>query len=206
MLVGLALPLHAAEIEPIEFPQENVSDFRGVVNTFHAFRRACLEHPPSRELAEALLPEGYSIVPSGQHYGFEGDDIVNLNPVLTKSGLEETDWAEGNVIIHLTLPSDARPRGGCRVEWKRGWDYDEKIEQIIRAMHPVIDLHVSYHLEAVLMSRPDWGYQHDRTTWGGVSDWYSPCYDAAVCTFRILSDFDVEDGISLSLDRRDVLE
>jgi hypothetical protein len=46
-----------AVAQTITFPQENVSDLRGLLNVFHAFRRACLEQPVDRDLPARLVPE-----------------------------------------------------------------------------------------------------------------------------------------------------
>lgn len=190
----------AAAPERITFIHNNFSDLRGILNVFSTFRSACLAQPVSRGLPEKLLPEGYRVVSSGMHFmGFESG-VEPKAVVLSKTGLEESDFAEGHPFIELRFPTDTESSGTCRVVWKRAWDYREGVEDVMTSTVILFDPWLSFHLKAIRTSRPEDGFSKaDR--YSLVSDWAAPCFDGTWCRLDVLLDLRLEEGISLMISR-----
>lgn len=200
--VGLT-PQVAAQ--SIVFPHENVSDLRGVLNAFHTFRQACLTEPTSRALPAKIAPEGYQVLSPLDHlWGDKTDGSTEKGAVLSKTGSEQGDWDGGHLFIEFLMPTDAKPDGRCTVKWKRAWDYQEGQARIALGLFGVFDAQISFHLEAVLNSRPSDSFLWKQKTYGGVSDWYTFCWDGKLCTFQVLYEFDPDEGLDISISRESV--
>lgn len=199
----LALPLFAAQpvlAEPITFTHKNWSDLRGLLNVFDAFKHACLAQPVTKELPEQLLPEGYQIVSIGLHaLGFE-TGAAQRGVVLSRTGDELEDFAQGDPYVELRFPNDAAPSGECRVGWKRAWDYPEGVQDIMTATAVLFDSWLSFHLKAVRVSRPDDSFTV-RDRYGQVSDWAAPCFGGTWCKLDLLLELSLDEGISLTMRR-----
>lgn len=207
--IALAWPLlcgqAAAEQDYIDFPFEHVSDLRGILNVMSAFRTACLDQPVSRDLPEALAPDGYLVVSPSFH--LFGDETVNdaRRTVLSKTGTEEGDFAAGYPIIRFGMPTDEIPYGECRVSWKRAWDYPgEHVDDVMFGTAAQFDSHVSYRLQAVLVSPPDSTFLR-ASQYGLVSEWRTSCWDGNACVFDLLLALHPEDGIHFTISRKEVL-
>lgn len=193
----------ATAADPIAFPQKNVSDARGLLNVFRAFRAACLAQPVRPGLAEALRPEGYRVVPRAYHLGVSDEATVTGTAILSATGREETDRDQGHPIIALTPASDAAPHGACQVSWRRGWDYDEGQARIALEMFGAMPQLVSYHLEAYLVSRPDVAFAPDKPT-PTLRQWVTWCWEGRLCSLAVLHDFHPGRGIEISITREEV--
>ncbi len=202
LMFALAIMAAPATAQQIEFPQKNVSDVRGLLNVFHAFRAACLDQPVTPDLPARLAPEGYKVVSRQAHYWGEADDGDGpmRDAVLTRTGSEEQDWAEGAVIVDFGMPTEDKPEGDCRVTWHRAWDYDTGQDRIAFGMYGAFDSHVSYYLEAILRTRPQESLLVDPPH-SGVSDWITFCWEGRMCAFKVLYNFDAARGIEISIDR-----
>jgi hypothetical protein len=198
----LALPMFASQVlaEPITFTHKNWSDLRGILNVFDAFRSACLAQPVTRELPEQLLPEGYQIVSTGLHaLGFE-TGTEQKGGVLSKTGDEEKDFAEGHPYIELRFPTDAAPSGECRVAWKRAWDYPEGLQDIMTSTAILFDSWLSFDLKAVRISRPDDSFI-EADQYGLVSEWAAPCFGGTWCRLNLLLELRLDKGFYLTMRR-----
>jgi hypothetical protein len=190
----------AAAPERITFTHKNFSDLRGILNVFSTFRSACLAQPVSRGLPEKLLPAGYRVVSSGMHFMGLESGVEPKAVVLSKTGLEESDFAEGHPFIELRFPTGAESSGTCRVVWKRAWDYPEGIETVMTNTAILFDPWLSFHLKAVRTSRPKDGFSK-ADSYSLVSDWAAPCFDGTWCRLDILLDLRLDEGISLTISR-----
>jgi hypothetical protein len=188
--------------EPITFAHKNWSDLRGILNVFDAFKQACLDQPVTRGLPEALLPEDYQIVSSGLHaLGFDtGGEPKAV--VLSKTGDEEKDFAEGEPFIELGFPADGTSNGECRVAWKRAWDYPDGLQKLIAGTGGVFDSWLSFQLKAVRVSRPDDMFGAGNA-YSSVSEWAAPCLDSTWCRLSVLLTLTVDEGIYLTMKRGD---
>lgn len=185
---------------PMTFTHKNWSDLRGILNVFDAFRNACLAQPVTRELPEQLLPEDYQIVSTSLHaLGFE-TGAEQKGVVLSKTGDEEKDFAEGHPYIELRFPTNAAPSGECRVAWKRTWDYPEGVQDIMTGTAVLFDSWLSFHLKAVRVSRPDDSFTV-RDRYGQVSEWAAPCFDDTWCSLDLLLELSLDEGIYLTMRR-----
>ena len=196
-----------AQAEPLKFPYKNQSDLRGVLNAFHAFKHACLDRATQEDLPTSIRPEGYRIVTFNQHMGFEEGEWKEGTPwkilALSRTGTEEGDWSEGEVIIHLSAPREGREAGGCRVDWHRGWDYAEGVENLALGLYGVMDAQISYRMEAFRNSPPEDAFLPD-PDFSGVSEWYTWCWDGRPCTFTARYRFDPKRGVEVTLEREKV--
>jgi len=189
------------EPQRIVFPHENVSDLRGILNVFTAFRQACLEQPVTPDLAEKLAPEGYRVVTSSFHLWGTKDGDRSRTLVLSKTGDEERDFAGGYPIVTLSMPTDNRPDGDCKVYWRRAWDYgDDGAKTVVLHTGVMFNSWVSYYLKAILISRPDDGFVKAKR-YGMVSDWLTPCMDGDTCHFGVIALADPEKGLDLTISR-----
>lgn len=184
----------------IVFPYENVSDLRGLLNVFHGFQKSCLNQAVSNDLAETLQPEGYQIVSREKHIEFDEHANSKRAAILSKTGLEQSDWDEGHPYIDFLMPTDASPDGECTIYWKRGWDYEEGQARIAFGMYGALDAQISYYLQAVLTTRPADAFIA-KGAFAGSSDWYAKCWDGKICDFRIIYDFNPKRGIDISIAR-----
>jgi hypothetical protein len=204
LCLGLFLVLGTAsgadETKRVVFPHDNKSDLRGVLNVFQTFRTACLSQPVAEGLANRLLPEGYRIVSGAFHMWGSEEGAVPGAMVLSKTGSEESDHAGGFPIIHLKLPTGDAPDGQCRVEWQRDWDYDKGIEKLATGMAAMLDSWTSYYLEAILDTKPDSSFLPAQS-YGSYTDWRTPCWDASVCRFKMLTSLDQSRGMKITLTR-----
>lgn len=207
-LLGMLLVSEqAAQAEPqtVEFPYENVSDLRGVLNVFHMFRRACLEQPANPDLPGMIVPEGYQILTREDHlWGTKRGASAGKTAILSKTGSEQGDWDGGYPFVDFLMPTNENPEGHCAVYWKRAWDYEQGRARLALGLFGVFDAQVSYHLAAVLNSRPDDSFIWKRSTYGGVSDWFTRCWDGKLCNFKVLYEIDPETGIDISISRGSV--
>ncbi|NKB54463.1 MAG: hypothetical protein GKR97_20030 [Rhizobiaceae bacterium] len=200
LILIVQAPIAAAQ--NIAFPQDNVSDLRGLLNVFHTFNQACLKQPAHRDLPAKLAPDGYQVVSGLDHLWGPGSDAsTDKVAVLTKTGTEQGDWDGGHLFVEFSMPTGPRPNGKCTVKWKRAWDYKEGRAKIAFGLFGVFDAQVSYHLRAVLNSRPDDSFIWKRKTFAGVSDWISPCWGGKFCNFQVLYDFNPDRGIDISITR-----
>lgn len=199
ILMGQTPP---AVAQTISFPNKNVSDLRGLLNVFHTFKQACLNQPTNRHLPAKLAPEGYQIVTLRDHLmGTETGALAGNTAILSKTGSEQGDWDGGHLFIDFSMPSEEEPAGRCSVKWKRAWDYEDGRARIALGMAGVFDAQVSYHLKAVLNSRPDDSFIWKRRTYGGVSNWVARCWDKNLCNFNVLYILDPDTGIDISISR-----
>ena len=195
----------SAVAQTITFPNENVSDLRGLLNVFHTFKQACLKQPANRDLPVKLVPEGYQVVTLKAHLmGTESGAPAGNTAILSKTGSEQGDWDGGHLFVEFSMPSEEEPDGRCSVKWKRGWDYEDGRAGVALGMFGVLDAQVSYHLVAVLKSRPDDSFFWKRRNYGGVSDWVTRCWDGKLCNFKVLYMIDPETGIDISISRETV--
>ena len=206
-LVGPLLTAHAAAQEPdhIDFPFEHVSDLRGILNVMSAFRTACIDQPVSSDLPGALAPDGYLIVSPSFH--LFGDETVKdaRRTVLSKTGTEEGDFAEGYPIIRFGMPTDETPYGECSVIWTRAWDYpDEQGDDVMFGTAAQFVSQVSYRLQAVLVSPPENAFRRS-SQYSLVSEWRRGCWEGNDCVFDIILMLDSEDGIHFTITRKKVL-
>lgn len=207
-LASLILSGQASPTAPqrFSFPFKNTSDLRGILNVFSAFRRACLDQPVTRDLPASLVPDDYRIVSFKSHLFGKDESGVQNTAILSKTGLEESDFAGGHPIINFTMPDDKRPNGHCSVVWKRGWDYaDEHVPKIMRDTAVRLDAHVSFRLEAILRSTPDAVFQPSER-YGLYSEWATPCRGESVCSFSVTAVLDREKGIEMKLSRKGLLQ
>jgi hypothetical protein len=199
VIMGQSLP---AVPERISFPHENVSDLRGYLNAFAAFRRACLDYPVSPELPEQIVPEGYQVVTQDVHWWGEDSGAFPSVRILSRTGREESDIAGGHPIIELTMPADDRPNGACKVVWKRTWDYPaDQVGDILFRMAVLFDARVSYYLASMRASRPVDGFEI-ADKYPIFSEWMTGCWGTnEPCTFVVSANLDRETGIDLSISR-----
>lgn len=194
-----------AAAQSIIFPHENISDLRGLLNVFHTFRQACLTQATTSVLPAKIAPEGYRIVAPADHlWGDDTGASTEKAAVLSKTGSEQGDWDGGHMFLSFAVPSDRNPGGRCSVNWKRAWDYEEGQARIALGLFGVFDAQVSFHLEAILNSRPDDAFIWKRSTYSGVSDWYTFCWNGKLCTFKVLYEFNPDEGIDISISREAV--
>lgn len=207
--VVLALPTlqgqsSAPEQPPIVFRHENVSDLRGLLNVFDAFRVACLAQPVSRDLPERLMPQNYkNVTPSFHLWGEEIGKPID-GAILSKTGTEEGDFADGTPFIDFRMPSESSPDGACRVVWQREWDYpQEQVDDVMFGTAATFDAQVSFRLKAILVSPPDGVFVRSRQ-YGMVSNWITRCWGGNFCGFEVLGMLG-KDDIHITITRRDVL-
>jgi len=193
--------VQAGEPERIKFPFENQSDLRGLFNAFHAFGVACLDQPVSTDLPEKLLPEGYRIVNRGVHLFGEETAAFTNTAILTKTGTEEQDFADGHPFIDFSMPSAQSPDGTCSLVWRRAWDFDSGLDSIMLSTAAQFDSHISYRLSATLISRPDDSFLVGER-YGLFGDWATQCWQGQVCQFNVFGVLDPEKGIELTMVRR----
>lgn len=202
IMLLIATPTPYAAAQSIVFPHENISDLRGLLNVFHTFRQACLTQTISSELPAKIAPEGYRVFAHEEHlWGDHTGAKTDKTAVLSKTGSEQGDWDGGHIIVEYFMPSDKNPDGRCTVKWKRGWDYEERQAHIALGLYGVLDAQISFHLEAVLNSRPDDQLIWKQKSYAGVSDWYTFCLDDTLCKFKVIYDFDPDTGIDISISR-----
>lgn len=189
-----------AEPERITFAYKNWSDLRGILNVLETFHSACLTEPVTQELPAQLLPEGYQVVSSGLHaLGLEtGPELKSV--VLSKTGDETMDFAEGEPFIELTFASEGMPSGKCRVAWSRAWDYSEGVNEIMTSTAVLFDAWLSYTLKAVRVSRPQDGFKPSERH-SLVSEWAVPCFSGNWCRVAALLELQQDEGIRLSVNR-----
>ncbi|MEM5470704.1 hypothetical protein WNZ14_03110 [Hoeflea sp. AS60] len=207
MLGALLVSGQAAQSEPqtLQFPYENVSDLRGVLNVFHLFRQACLNQPVTRDLPEMLVPEGYRILTREDHlWGTARGATEGKTAILSKTGSEQGDWDGGHAFVDFLMPTDQDPDGQCTVYWKRAWDYEQGRARLALGLFGVFDAQVSYRLAAVLASPPDDSLIWKRPSYVGVSDWFTRCWDGKLCNFKVLYNIDPKTGIDMSISRGSV--
>ena len=198
-------PAARAQAQTITFAHQNVSDLRGILNLFAMFEQACLQQPFSSDLPSRLVPEDYRVVSRMDHlWGAEGGALTGKSAILSKTGSEQADQEGGHPFVDFSAPSATRPDGFCAVKWKRAWDYEKGRARLALGLYGVLDAQISYHLEAVLKSRPDDSLIWKRRTYGGVSDWSTNCWDGNRCGFKVLYEFDPDTGIELSIHRETV--
>ena len=190
----------ASHAEPITFPHENASDLRGVLNVFAAFKRACLDQPVTQDLPDTLLPEGYRVVSSTFHLFGEEQGRRSARSILSRTGTEEGDFAEGHPIIDLNPPRDGSSDGSCRVVWNRAWDYPEPLDDIIFDLAAVLDAWISYELRAFRVSRPESAFAVSRS-YHFLSEWAAPCWKEEPCRFTVLAGLNAKEGILLTISR-----
>ena len=107
LIVTGQAPLAAAQ--NIEFPHENISDLRGLLNVFHSFRQACLDQPTSRDLPAKLAPEGYRVFSRADHlWGEDKGGSTEKAAILSKTGSEQKDWDGGHLFIEFLMPTDEK--------------------------------------------------------------------------------------------------
>ena len=167
----------ASHAEPITFPHENASDLRGVLNVFAAFKRACLDQPVTQEQGRR-----------------------SARSILSRTGTEEGDFAEGHPIIDLNPPRDGSSDGSCRVVWNRAWDYPEPLDDIIFDLAAVLDAWISYELRAFRVSRPESAFAVSRS-YHFLSEWAAPCWKEEPCRFTVLAGLNAKEGILLTISR-----
>lgn len=187
------------------FAHENVSDLRGLRNALEAFAIACLDQPVTRDLPARLLPPDYRIVGLGEHLLGPGTPDRSDSAILSRTGSEEEDWAGGHPYVAFTMPSQARPHGGCRVAWKRAWDYPEPLDGLMLDMAVRLEARISYRLAAILRSPPEHMPVTPSNSYATVSDWAAACWDGNVCGFSVLLFVSREDGIEIRLEREAVV-
>lgn len=181
-LASLVLSGQALSAAPqrISFPFKNTSDPRGVSNVFSAFRRACLDQPVTRDPPASLVPYDFRIVSFKSHLFGKDKSGVQKTAILSKTRLEENDFAGGHPIVSFTKPDDKRPNGHCSVIWKRAWNYaDEHVPKIMRDTAVRLDAHVSFRLEAILRLAPD-AISQPSERYGLYSEWATPCWGERV--------------------------
>lgn len=192
--------------ERISFAFKNASDFRGIYNVFSAFRQACLNQPVARDLPANLVPEGYRIVTSLFHLFGEDQGGSKNALILSKTGLEEEDFAGGHPVVSLTMPGDKRPNGRCSITWKRTWDYaGEQVPKIMSDTAARLDAHTSFRLAAFLTSKPAPSFRRAER-YDLYSEWATRCWDENVCSFSLLMQLDPKDGIHMMVSRKGVLQ
>lgn len=199
VIMGQSLP---AVPERISFPHDNVTDLRGYLNAFAAFRRGCLDYPVTAALPEQIVPDGYQVVTPDVHWWGEESGAFPFVKILSKTGREESDLAGGHPIIELTMPADDRPNGACKVVWKRGWDYPaDQVGDILFKMAVLFDARVSYYLASMRASRPVDGFQI-ADKYPIFSEWMTGCWgNNEPCTFVVSANLDKEEGIELTISR-----
>ena len=201
LFLAPAAPGQASDSQRIKFPFENQSDLRGLFNAFHAFGVACLDQPVTADLPEKLLPEGYRIVNRGIHLFGEDTPTMANTAILTRTGTEEEDFAEGHPYIDFSMPGAQSPDGACRLVWHRAWDYDSGLDSIMLSTAAQFDSHLSYRLSATLLSRPDDTFlvaDH----YGLFGEWATQCWQGQVCQFSVSGILDPERGIELTMTRQ----
>lgn len=204
-LLSLVVQPQRAAAQTIVFPHENVSDLRGLLNVFHTFRQACLTQPTNSDLPVGLAPAGYGVFSHNDHlWGEQTGASTEKSAVVSRTGSEQGDWDGGHIIIQYFMPKDNNPDGSCTVKWKRAWDYEEGQAEVALGMHGVFDAQISFHLKAVLISRPDDSFSWKQKTYVGVNDWYTPCLDRNWCKFKVFYQLDPESGIDMSISREAV--
>ncbi|TYC48286.1 hypothetical protein FMN50_27280 [Rhodobacterales bacterium] len=202
-LVCLFQPLASRAEEPrrIEFPYVHASDLRGILNIFHAFKRACLEQPVSEGLAERILPADYRIVSIGTYVLGNPSAPMTGTRFLSRTGDEEKDRAGGYPLIQLTLPSDKTPDGRCQVTWNRKWDYPpDDLPRIMLSMAGTLNAQISYRLEAILTSVPEDSFLAGEN-YGVFGEWVTWCWEDQPCAFTVNFVLDKDDGIYMTVTR-----
>ncbi len=188
--------------QTLTFQHENVSDLRGILNVFNTFRQACIEQPVSSDLPKKIVPEGYQIVSREAHlWGEQEGKPSEYAAILSKTGSEQGDWNGGHIYVDFLMPSDKVPAGRCAVNWQRAWDYKEDTARIALGLYGVIDAQISFHLAAVLNSRPHDSLLWKRRTYAEVSEWFTRCWDNNVCNFKVIYDINPDKGINISITR-----
>lgn len=201
LFLAQTAPGQAGDPQRIKFPFENQSDLRGLFNAFHAFGVACLDQPVTANLPERLLPEGYRIVKRGVHLFGEDTPTLANTAIITKTGTEEGDFAEGYPYIDFSMPGAQSPDGACRLVWHRAWDYESGLDDIMLSTAAQFNSHLSYRLSATLISRPDDTFLVS-DHYGLFSEWATQCWQGLVCQFSVLGVLDPEKGIELTLTRQ----
>ena len=190
MLLTSHAPLAAQAPDPdrIVFAFEHGADLRGVLNVLQAFRYACLRQPLTPDLPARLVPAGYQVITRDVHWWGKDEGKFPDTAILSRTGREDSDIAGGYPVIDLTLPGEKLPSGKCIVEWKRAWDMASAGQRMSLDLAASLPAHVSFHLGAVLMSRPDQRFDlADRYT--SLTTWKTPCLDARECTFQVNAAF-----------------
>ena len=184
----------------IVFPFEHSADLRGVLNVFQAFRFACLRQPLTPDLPARLVPGGYQVVTRDAHWWGKDEKQFPDTAILSRTGREDSDIAGGYPIIDLMLPTEKLPNGKCSVGWKRSWDSANAGQRMSLDLAASLPAHVSFHLGAVLMSRPDDKFERaDR--YASLTTWNTPCMDSKECTFQVNAAFNAEGiDVTISLD------
>lgn len=152
-----------------------------------AFGKACLRQGWSEDLAETVLPEGYTVTGSTEYlFGTASSDVSpeSATVVLTRSGSEEADWTNGTLAVRLGKPSDADADGICSAEWSRGreggavWK-DERWAESWAVAAPDLawgfERHLSHKLKGFLASPPEWPIAKDGPQ-STVQTWNVECY------------------------------
>jgi hypothetical protein len=197
--------VEAAPLERIAFPYQNAADLRGFLNVLAAFRAACLAQPVTRDLPAKLVPEGYQVVSRAVHlWGKEDRSGPSLPDaaILSKTGREDSDLADGYPIIDFMLPTAKNPNGSCSVQWKRRWvqDYPDGPGQQVLDMAASLPARVSFYLKATLISKPDDFFAvPDR--YSDLTSWRTECNKTKVCRFDMNASFDKE-GIYMTIASR----
>lgn len=204
LLVGtarLGAQTASAESDRIVFRFEHSADLRGVLNVFEAFQRACLRQPLTRDLPARLVPAGYRIVTRDVHWWGKDEGKFPGTAILSRTGREDDDIAGGYPVIDLALPSEKLPNRMCSVAWKRAWEPASAGARMSLDLGASLAAHVSFHLRAVLVSRPDDIFAlSDR--YGSLTTWTSPCRTGDTCTFQVNAVFDAK-GIDMTLTLRE---
>ena len=202
VLSGQAPP---SEPQRLSFPFKNKSDFRGIYNVFSSFRRACLDQPVTRDLPASLVPDGFKIVTPGFHLFGEDNGGVKNVAILSKTGLEEDDFAGGHPIVRFTMPADNQSNGHCSIDWNRSWDYAvEHVPKIMDDTAARLDAHISFRLKAFLTSKPSPSFQRSKR-YSLYSEWATPCWGENICSFSLMTQLDPKRGIYIILSLKEVL-
>jgi hypothetical protein len=200
LLIGAAplgaqtAPAPTSEPGRIVFRFEHSADLRGLINVLQAFRSACLQ-PLTRDLPARLVPEGYQVVTRDVHWWGKDEGQFPDTAILSRTGREDDDLAGGYPIIDLMLPNDKIPNGACSVHWKRAFAPGAG-QRLSLDLAASLAAHVSFHLGAVLVSRPDDVFAPaDR--YPSLTTWKTPCRNAA-CLFQVNAVFDTQ-GIDITI-------
>lgn len=197
--------VQAAPLERIAFPYQNAADLRGFLNVLAAFRAACLAQPVTRDLPAKLVPEGYQVVTRAVHlWGREDGSGPSLPDaaILSKTGREDSDLADGYPIIDFMLPTTKAPEGGCSVRWKRRWvqDYPDAPGQLVLNMTALLPARLSFYLKATLISKPD-DFFAVADRYSDLTSWQTECNKTKRCRFDVIAGFDKE-GIDMTIASR----
>lgn len=209
-LVGMHAQTGPAAAQAIAFQHENLSDLRGLLNVFHMFREACIQRPTTVDLPERIKPAGYKVVTFDEFLWGKDSDVreshvstLDKIAILSKTGQEQSDWDGGHPYVTYHMPKPDAPDGGCSVTWQRPWDYEGDQSDLALRMFGVMDAQISYHLRAVLNSRPPNMFQ-PQGYFGGTSAWFTWCFEGALCDFSVLFNFEPKKGISVTITRERV--